>query len=252
MSECWIIKSPPELEGQTVNGVSLLDARANVRAIIMKMSLAPAKRIKMLNLIGIQNMEPAHPSKAVLQAERDAIKRGSLVVGVDLGKDGDHGVVMIGHKSSNGLLVIDDVAATKRPAARAARRGLRADCRATSGPYHEGDLALIHKQIRTVDLTREKRTPIPPNKWGMRELPATSSSVGFGSSTKGPVLIKDHNYTPEDGGRKFRDERVSHGISLIAAARKLGLSVSEVSGIEVGRYAVDDWDKIIEAMKEGQ
>ena len=49
-----------------------------------------------------------------------------------------------------------------------------------------------------------------------------------------------HVYPESERGERLRRERVAAGLYLGEAARRLGLSASELSGLERGRYDTDE------------
>lgn len=60
------------------------------------------------------------------------------------------------------------------------------------------------------------------------------------------VLVELPNYPDSPLGREFRKWRVDRDITLGEAARRSGLRVSEVSGLERGRYdlSAEDWKEL--------
>lgn len=78
-------------------------------------------------------------------------------------------------------------------------------------------------------------TPLPQSRpWGeLRPLPEGSTECDAQASS-------------------LRDARVSAGVSIAMAARKLGLTPDKVVGLETGRYAVSDWQALIGAVTAEQ
>lgn len=62
-----------------------------------------------------------------------------------------------------------------------------------------------------------------PHEWGEFEMPT---------------------YPPSPMGERLRDERQRRDFGLRETARALGLRAEQVSGLEHGRYTVDDWDAL--------
>ena len=60
------------------------------------------------------------------------------------------------------------------------------------------------------------------------------------------VAVQLPTYPDSPVGREFRKWRLDRGITLGEAARRSGLSVGEVSGLERGRYDLspEDWQEL--------
>lgn len=68
-----------------------------------------------------------------------------------------------------------------------------------------------------------------PHEWGEIQLPA---------------------YPDSENGRKLRARRIEIGLGLRDAAKLLGLSPVEASGLERGAYDTDDWPAVFDALAD--
>lgn len=208
MTKKWDIVSPPELAGEVVTGETMIAARAAARDLVMKKKFRPTKRLEVLRRLGVKEQAPPAPP---------APKPAPLVRSVkDI--DGDH------------------VRYEAKPRKRASARRETA-----RKPTARG--------VPVIDL-RAAPPPAPDaSRWGLTDCePLGEPIVGLGTGRKGSAIVVDHSYAKSPQGLDFRSARVSAGISLGAAAIKLGLSVSQVSGLETGRHKPKDWAAITKAM----